>query len=299
MKRLAAIHRVTDIDGNLSESMFAWNTVLELIRVATKDAVTRKCSTYAAAFARQATYEAWLLSQIKDKAIAVLKDEAVTHRILRKQCRWRAENRKTPQVSHFNTGRDALANAMEGHDLATRLQKAGSNTAAGQRKVSIDLMSAHILAVFKSGLPMIKSEIIKTVKSVSIRTAYRVYDAALKLVTDAIGYIARPCTTTSSTLPLPASRVIRAPHPVTSAKPAVLRAPQQAARAAQPRLRWARRPVIRDNPSGLRPKYDSWSPRHRQSVLQAMDDVALRHRIAELERSTVGGATRDPTTTLH
>jgi hypothetical protein len=299
MKRRAAIHQVTDVDGNLSESMFAWNTVLELIRVATKDAVTRKCSTYAAAFARQATYEAWLLSSIKDKAIALLGDEAVTHRILRKQCRWRAKNRKTPQVSHFNTGRDALVNAMEGHDLATRLQKAGSNTAAGQRKVSIDLMAAHILAVFKNGLPRIKSEIIKTVKSVSRSTAYTVYDDAFESVRDAIGYIANPCTTTTTTLPLPASQVIRAHVPATSAKPAVLRAPQQAVRAPQPRLRWARRPVIRDNPSGLRPKYDSWSPRHRQSVLQAMADVALRHRIAELERSTVGGAIRDPATTLH
>jgi hypothetical protein len=309
MKRRAAIHRVTDVDGNLSESMFAWNTVLELIRVATRDAVACKCPVYAAAFARQATYEAWLLSQIKDKAIAVLKDEAVTHRILRKQCRWRAKNRKTPQVSHCNTGRDALVNAMEGHDLATRLQRAGSNTAAGQRKVSIDLMAAHILAVFKNGLPLIKSEIIKTVKSVSRSTAYTVYDDAFESVRDAIGYIANPCTTTSSTLPRLASQVIRAPDPASSAQRPVLRAPQQAARAAQPRLRWARRPVIRDNPSGLRSKYDSWSPRHRQSVLQAMADVAFRHRIAELERSTVSGAVgdgigstdciRDPATTLH
>lgn len=297
MKRRAALHRVCDETGaEIQPSMQAWNDVLDIVKVTIKDAVTRKCPAYAGAYGRQATFEAWLLSKVMQQAITLQGDRAVIERIVRRQCAWRAKNRRSPQVSHFNRGRDEFINGMEGHDLTDKLEQAGRRTAAGQRKTSTALVVVHITAIIENGLPVTRAEVCKTIKSVSTRTAYRVYDAALRLVTDAVGYIAKPCTTTANTSPLPSSKVTCAAPRVTGAQRPVLGAPQQ-------RVRWHRRPVIRDDSGGHREKYRGWSRRHREAVLEAVAFGELRRReLAFLEaqqRSPVSRGNRDPEATLH
>jgi hypothetical protein len=286
MRRRAAIHQVTE-DGDLNESNRAWNTVITLIRAAIKKAVAEKSPAYAAAMAHQASFYDWLLSAIKADAIALLGDEAVIHRILRKQCAWRAEHRKLPNPLS-NRGRDRLLNQMEGANQIEKQANAGSRTRKGQRKTSVALVADAIRQAKARGLPTTGEKamagIIKDIKTVSRATAYRVYKQALKVVSDAVGYIAILTPTSVTTPQLPVPQVTRAPAT---------------------RIRWHRRPVIRDRQPVALPSRSRFNVPHRvppacghPATRQNLDPVPSGHPATRSNPMPTSNATAEHRTTV-
>jgi hypothetical protein len=132
------------------------------------------------------------MSMVRDKAIKALGAGKTTDAILRKQVACRAKHRRARLQSDVkNRGRDQFLNQMEGSNKIEKQSTAGTRTSALRRKASVQAVADVYRTALTSGIPIVKSEIIAKVKTVSHSTAYDVYDDAVQLVRSAIRYTAK------------------------------------------------------------------------------------------------------------